>query len=90
MTHSDLIAFLSLGVLIIIQIIAISVFAGKISQRLNDLCDHVNKQNGRVAKLEQAEEECAKGVEHRMTKVETIQGNVLQRLDKIETIPNVH
>ncbi len=85
----DLIGFVSLGIMITGKAIADGIRQGKIEQKLEDLCDHVSKQNGRVGKLEDAAEECTKENEHRMTKVEATQGNVLQRLDRIEAIPYV-
>ena len=85
----DVIGFISLGVMIVGKSIADGIRQGKIEQKLSDLCEHVNKQNGRVDKLEDSSEQYAKENEHRITKVEATQGNVLQRLDKIEAIPYV-
>ena len=85
----DVLGFIGLGVMIAGKSIADGIRQGRFEQKLTDLCDHVAKQNGRVGKLEDAAEDCTKENEHRMTKVEAVQGNVLQRLDKIEAIPYV-
>jgi hypothetical protein len=84
MQMGDVIGFAGLGVLIIGQIVATSLRQGRLEQKLTDLCEHVNKQNGRIAKLEEHENDCARDFEHRVSKLDTNQVNVMARLDKIE------
>ena len=73
MLTGDIIGFTSLGIVILGGIIRNETTAAKNAQKLDDLCEKVGKQNGRVSKLEEGEEECSKGLEHRLTKVETNQ-----------------
>ena len=89
MLTGDIIGFTSLGIVILGGIIRNEVTQAKNDQKLTDLCDHVSKQNGRVDKLETGEAECSKGIEHRLTKVETNQINTESRVDRIEEIPDV-
>ena len=89
MLTGDIIGFTSLGIVILGGIIRNETTAARNAQKLDDLCEKVGKQNGRVLKLEEGEEECSKGIEHRLTKVETNQINTESRVDKIEAIPYV-
>jgi hypothetical protein len=89
MLTGDIIGFIGLGIIVLGGIIRNEKTSSKNSQKLDDLCVHVNKQNGRVDKLETGETECSKAMEHRLTKVETNLINTDSRVDKIEAIPYV-
>ena len=46
---------LGIGVGILVNILIAGTGWGRISQKLTDLVEHVNKQNGRIQKIEDAE-----------------------------------
>jgi hypothetical protein len=89
MVTGDIIGFASLGLVILGGIIRNETTAARNAQKLDDLCEKVGRQNGRVGKLEESNVATARDFEHRMSKVEADGCNNKERLDKIEAIPYV-